>query len=320
MKARYLTFFSYIGTRFRSSEKLWLKDKRNHPDPESVQGMIEIGLLKLKSLNYPHITLSSRTDGGVHALSSSAHFDLERYGSKIYEPHNISYLLNKFFYNTNTSIFVNNCLRVPDNFHARFNAKSRTYLYRFAVLKQGVELPENSCIASYIPIEEWRRCHYMRLRGFDIEKVKDGAKYLVGYHDFTTFKKFDKLKENKQNRRELKSVVVRPGAPLVTSLRSQEQIWDHWEVEFKGRAFVHNQIRRMMGTLISCAVDKLPPEEIKVMLQVPSKHSWYTFIQTCPPDGLYLCNVEYDPQELIYDANATSTTESQIDDELSDSE
>lgn len=76
----------------------------------------------------------------------------------------------------------------------------------------------------------------------------------------------------------------------------------------------------MMGTLISCAVGKLPPEEIKVMLQVPSKHSWYTFIQTCPPDGLYLCNVEYDPQELIYDAKATSTTESQIDDELSDSE
>lgn len=85
--------------------------------------------------------------------------------------------------------------------------------------------------------------YIFRLRGFDIEKVKEGAKYLVGYHDFTTFKKFDKLKENKQNRRELKSVVVRPGAPLVTSYSSaQEQIWDHWEVEFKGRAFVHNQV------------------------------------------------------------------------------
>ncbi|XP_028172181.1 tRNA pseudouridine synthase-like 1 [Ostrinia furnacalis] len=321
MKARYLAFFSYIGTRFRSSEKLRVKGKSQYPDPDSVQGMIEMGLYKLKSLNYPQITLSSRTDGGVHALCSSAHFDLDRYGAKIYDPPHICYVLNKYFYNTNSSIFVKKCLRVPDDFNARFKALSRTYLYRLAVLKKDKVLPEHSCIASHIPIEEWKRCHFTRLSNFDIEKLKEGAKYLVGYHDFTTFKKFDKLKQNKSNRRELYSVAVRPGAPLVTShSQAEESIFDHWEVEFRGRAFVHNQIRRMMGTLISCAIGKLPPEEIKVMLQVPSKHSWHTFIPSCPPDGLYLCKVEYNPQDLVYHDDAALTAEKQEDTDLSDSE
>lgn len=88
MRARYLTFFSYIGTKFRykifaniqnhlftlnisllfylliilfrSSEKIWPKGDRNYPDPESIQGLMEIGLLKLRPLNYPNLTLSSR--------------------------------------------------------------------------------------------------------------------------------------------------------------------------------------------------------------------------------------------------------------------
>ncbi|CAB3234685.1 unnamed protein product [Arctia plantaginis] len=303
MKARYLLFFSYIGTSFRSSEKIWLKEARNYTDTESIQGLLELGLLRLKSLNYPNLTLSSRTDGGVHALNASAHVDLERNGSLPYNTEGVTYNLNKFFYKNNTGIYVRKCIRVRDDFSARYNAISRTYLYRLAVLKKGIVLPEDTSLASYIPIEEWRKCHFLRHQDFDIEKFKVGAKYFVGYHDFTTFKKFDKLKQHKQNRREIKSLEVRPGRPLVTSYTTaQENIFDYWDIEIKGRAFVHNQIRRMVGALNSVAIGKLPPEEIKVMLQVPSKHSWYSFIHTGPPDGLYLCNVEYNPQDLVYSA------------------
>lgn len=74
----------------------------------------------------------------------------------------------------------------------------------------------------------------------------------------------------------------------------------------------------MMGTLMTVAIGKLPPEEIKVMLQVPSKHSWHSFIHSCPADGLYLCNVEYDPKDLIYDPEKDSKEETHS--ELSDSE
>lgn len=56
----------------------------------------------------------------------------------------------------------------------------------------------------------------------------------------------------------------------------------------------------MIGALNSVAIGKLPPEEIKVMLQVPSKHTWPTYLQTGPPDGLYLCDVHYNPEDLVY--------------------
>lgn len=314
MKARYLTFFSYIGTGFRSSEKIWLKENRNLPDPESVQGMMELSLLKLRSLNYPNVTLSSRTDGGVHALKSSAHFDLERYGTQIYDANNISYLMNRYFFVNNIGIIVKQCLRVSDNFNARFNATSRRYLYRLAVLKKDVVIPENVSIASFIPVEEWKRCHFIRLAEFDIEKFKEGAKHLEGYHDFSTFKKFDKLLQHKHNRRELKSVTVRAGKPVVTAhTESRGSAFDYWDIEFHGRAFVHNQIRRMVGTLISVAIGKLQPDDVKVMLQIPSKHSWHSFIQNCPSDGLYLCEVEYDPKDLFYDPDTTVESETLVE-------
>lgn len=79
----------------------------------------------------------------------------------------------------------------------------------------------------------------------------------------------------------------------------------------------------MIGTLLSVAVGKLPPEEIKVMLQVPSKYSWHSFIQCSPPHGLYLCNVEYNPDDLIYDPEGQRTNDTKdtsLDEDESDSE
>lgn len=57
----------------------------------------------------------------------------------------------------------------------------------------------------------------------------------------------------------------------------------------------------MIGALNAVATNKLPPEEIKVMLQVPSKHTWPSIVQSGPPDGLYLCDVHYNPEDLVYD-------------------
>lgn len=67
----------------------------------------------------------------------------------------------------------------------------------------------------------------------------------------------------------------------------------------------------MIGTLISVAIGKLEPRDVQVMLRIPSKHSWHTFIQNCPPDGLYLCNVEYDPEHLVYNPDRCTQTVSE---------
>ena len=82
------------------------------------------------------------TDGGVHALNSSAHFDLEKYGPNIYKPEHVMYNLNKYFYSNQISITVNNCYRVADDFSARHNALGRTYLYRY--------VGSTCCFSTYI--------------------------------------------------------------------------------------------------------------------------------------------------------------------------
>lgn len=56
----------------------------------------------------------------------------------------------------------------------------------------------------------------------------------------------------------------------------------------------------MLGTLISVGIGKLEPMDIQLMLQIPSKNSWHSFIKSLPAYALYLCNVEYDPEDLIY--------------------
>ncbi|XP_047505344.1 tRNA pseudouridine synthase-like 1 isoform X2 [Pieris napi] len=289
MKARYLLFFSYIGTTFRSSEKLWIKMGRQYPDPESVQGIMEIALLKFKSENYPAVNLSSRTDGGVHALNTSAHIDLvPRSGAKLFHQDTIPYELNKYFLKRDISIFVKEAIRVNNDFSARRNAISRTYLYS-KMLIIGLQFSE--------------KVYQKKPKQFDIEKFKEAAKYFEGYHDFTTFKKFDKLKQHKHNRRYIYSINVRPGQPIVTSYtNTQTRNFDYWDVEIKGHSFVHNQIRRMVGSLITVASGKIEPKDIKLMLQIPSKHSWISQITSIPPNGLYLCNVEYKPEDLIYNS------------------
>lgn len=71
----------------------------------------------------------------------------------------------------------------------------------------------------------------------------------------------------------------------------------------------------MIGALVGAAMGKIEPEDIKVMLQVPSKHSWPTRLATLPPHGLYLCNVEYDPKDLILDNEHYTPEPSESDSE-----
>lgn len=70
------------------------------------------------------------TDGGVHALNATAHFDLDRYGTRVYDADKLVYECNRTFHKNSCSIFVKKCVRVSDDFSARYKAKSRTYLYR----------------------------------------------------------------------------------------------------------------------------------------------------------------------------------------------
>lgn len=110
---------------------------------------------------------SYRTDAGVHALHSTVHVDLVRRNGKPFHETAVALVLNRFFFRESLPIRVISAHHVPLTFHARFSAKSRTYLYRIATAKHGqcpLEQLKGYSVAhnKYIPIDEIDRCYFIQ--------------------------------------------------------------------------------------------------------------------------------------------------------------
>lgn len=138
--------------------------KEDQIDRSTIQGLLEHSLKQFKPVNEIKLILSSRTDAGVHALQSTVHVDLERANGQPYDPNVITYLLNRNFYHSSNHIRVLNSIIVPDTFHCRYNAKSRSYVYRIAVAKENInpEIDVKAHYFNYIPIEEIDRCYFIQ--------------------------------------------------------------------------------------------------------------------------------------------------------------
>nr|XP_057911883.1 tRNA pseudouridine synthase-like 1 isoform X3 [Doryrhamphus excisus] len=143
-RARYLIFFQYIGTKYSGAAKVpphqtWVKGVQDH---------IEDALQRLRPVIPVSLYISSRTDSGVHALSNSAHFDFQRKNDK--PPFTEDILVEALnFHLRMEQISVTRAYRVPDDFHARYCALSRTYVYRIA-------------LGSHLPLVERDMCWNLR--------------------------------------------------------------------------------------------------------------------------------------------------------------
>ncbi|XP_067443917.1 tRNA pseudouridine synthase-like 1 isoform X2 [Thunnus thynnus] len=127
--ARYLIFFQYIGTKYSGVVKV---PPQQQGGKKGVQDHLEDAIRRLRPLNPVSLSVSSRTDAGVHALSNSAHFDLQRKNDK--PPFTEDILVEALNFHLGTEqIRITHAHRVPDDFHARFRALSRTYVYRIAL-------------------------------------------------------------------------------------------------------------------------------------------------------------------------------------------
>ena len=153
---RYFLEVSYKGTHYSGFQ--------TQKNANTIQDEIEKAFLIL--LKQPiHLTGSSRTDAGVHALQNYFHFDTE------------SILTNGLLYNLNAilpqDIVVKNILRVKNEAHCRFDALSREYKYIIYQQKN----PFLKDIAYYFPYS------------IDIDEIKKAALVLKDYSDFTSFSK-----------------------------------------------------------------------------------------------------------------------------------
>ncbi|KAL1137992.1 hypothetical protein AAG570_009687 [Ranatra chinensis] len=273
-----------------------------HPT-QTIQSVLEIGLsrLKIKPLNEPKLFPCSRTDRGVHALSTTAHCDLE-FPEGTDSISVIIHSLNSFLLRNDFDIRILDAKIVPDNFSARYSAIKKTYLYRFAVLKPGLyDCDRKAKYFAPVPIAEKDRCHFVFDSNFDHPSVNEASKLFIGTKDFRSFMGRPKINKDVTTVRSIDSLELRAGRSLLSCPHAD--LYNFWEVVCTGKSFLYTQVRRTVSVLISLAQGKLTLSDVENLFKNPSPESWLEKAVLVPGCGLYLVNVQYHPEDFLFKTN-----------------
>ena len=202
------------------------------------------------------VQAAGRTDSGVHALAQVAHLDL----AKPLDGDTLRDALNHFL--RAEPIAVLSAAPAPRDFHARFSARERGYLYRILNRRPPPALAAGRVWWVPTPL--------------DAAAMAAGAQRLVGHHDFTSFRA-----------RECQA------ASPVKTLDALEIARDGAEIRITARArsFLHHQMRNIAGSLRLVGEGKWSPEDVSRALEARRRSAAGP---TAPPDGLYLTHVRYD--------------------------
>jgi len=220
----------------------------------SVQGALEEAIEKLSGERVT-VTGAGRTDAGVHALGQVAHFDLE----KAFEPGKIRDALNHFL--RPNRIVVLDAAVADAEFHARFSATARHYLFRILNRRSP-------------PALETGKVWHISPK-LDAEAMHAAAQVLVGQHDFTTFRAAECQAQSP----------VKTLDRLDVSRRA-----DEIHIEASARSFLHHQIRSFAGTLKLVGEGKWTARDVVEALAAKDRARCGP---VSPPDGLYLVRVDY---------------------------
>ncbi|XP_077168269.1 tRNA pseudouridine synthase-like 1 isoform X2 [Paroedura picta] len=251
-----------------------------------VQNYLEKAAEKLQLPTPIKFVISSRTDSGVHALCNTAHVDIER---KLGRPaFSEEVLVNAFNILLQPEpIRILGVRRVPDTFHARYSARSRTYVYRVAT---GCYYP------SEIPVFEQNLCWVTRRGHLNISAMQEAAAFLVGAHDFSTFRSASAELPVKSPFKTLMRAEVRPSSGFLLH-HSQKEDLRFWELEFQSRSFLYKQVRRMAGVLVAVGQNRMQPHHVKSLLEAKDVMAFPPNL-LAPPHGLFLKEVEYCEDDL----------------------
>lgn len=246
---RYFMTFAYDGSKYKGYQK--------QPKGKTVQNEIEKALTTINGGEPVTIHASGRTDAGVHALNQKAHFDLDM---KHITPEKLKDGLNSLI---PKDIYVKHIEIVPDDFHARHNAKAKEYIY---MINMG----------EYNPIE--KDYVYQYNKKLDVAEIERALKYLEGTHNFKSFTKGDEDKEDYTR------TIVQTN--LIRNMKSLNKI----TLSFLGTGFMRYMVRNMVGTLIEIGEGKRKSEEIIDIIKAEDRTKAG---KTANPEGLYLKDVLY---------------------------
>ncbi len=198
---------------------------------------------------------AGRTDSGVHALAQVAHVDIE----KPIAADKLRDALN--FHLKPAPIAVLAAEVAAPDFHARFSATGRAYLYRIVNRRAPLTVDRGRAWLINTPL--------------DAGAMHAAAQVLVGHHDFTTFR----------------ATLCQAPSPVKTLERlSVHRAGEEIQVIAESRSFLHHQVRNMVGTLRLVGEGKWSKADIEHALEAKDRSEGGP---TAPPDGLYLTRVSY---------------------------
>lgn len=223
MSRRYFLELSYDGTAYHGWQR--------QPNALSVQEVLEARMSKLLKSSV-WLTGQGRTDTGVHALRSYAHFDFEEA-----VPDDLLFRLNHYLPH---DIVVNRLFAVPDDAHARFTALSRSYEYHLHTRKD--------------PFLEGRSCYVFY--PLDLEAMQQAATLLLNYRDFAVFSR---------SHTQVKTT-------LCELSEARFEVSDHRLVfHISANRFLRNMVRAVVGTLLEVGKGRRTPESLHALMNSKSR-------------------------------------------------
>jgi tRNA pseudouridine38-40 synthase len=220
----------------------------------SVQQTLEEALRKMTGEQTAFIA-AGRTDAGVHALAMSTHADIQR----DLTAHRLREGLNALV--RPNPISVLGVEPVADDWHARFSCVGRRYLYRILNRRAPSALDRGRVWHIAMPL--------------DVEAMGEGARHLIGRHDFTTFR----------------SAQCQSDSPVKTLDRLDvRKVGEEIHVTAAARSFLHHQVRSMVGCLALVGRGQWNPDDMRKALEARDRAALGF---NAPPHGLYFVEATY---------------------------
>lgn len=235
----------YDGTRYRGWQRLGDSDS-------TIQGKLEQALSRI--LGEPiEVSGSGRTDAGVHARGQVANFHCE-------STMPVEEILSALRRYLPEDIGVIGCREVSERFHARLNARQKTYCYR-------IWNSDAPCVFQ-------RRFVAVMPERLDLEQMRRGAEWLLGEHDFSAFCGNPKMK--KSTVRSIYAIDIRKTGQEV-------------QISVTGNGFLHNMVRILVGTLVEVGRGERSAESLPELFGARREQAGFL----APPQGLCLEEVRY---------------------------
>ena len=220
----------------------------------TVQGAIETAITAFSG-QAVRIAAAGRTDTGVHATGQTCHVDLD----KEWPAQTVMNALNAHL--VKEAVAVLDCAPVSDDWHARFTANGRKYLYRI------LNRPGRPAL------DRGRVWHVKK--PLDAEAMHAATQSLIGLHDFTTFR----------------DAQCQSASPVKTLDRlSVRREGENIIIEAAARSFLHHQVRSMVGCLALVGLGRWSEDQVAEALAAKDRAALGL---NAPPDGLYFAGAEY---------------------------